>query len=171
MQVSTAKNFPSRYDIGDVVYFHPAISRFTLEEARQYAIMSRVASVSFRSGKVTYELAINVGANGVIEFYDTIPVADVDSLFVSSEDDLQAIEIVRGNDIGSSGEMVGLSSSIEEKLKRLCGRRCPEDPEAEMARLEKMAGEYLQGYQAMSSSDKRKAADRFSAIKNVNVCP
>lgn len=171
MQVSTAQSFPSRYDIGDVVYFHPAIARFTLEEARVSAILARVSSVTFRRGKVTYELAINVGESGTIEFYDAIPVAEVDSLFVSSEDDLQAIEIVRSNDIGSSGEMVGLSSSIEEKLKRLCERRCPEDPAGEMARLEELAGEYLRGYQAMSSSDKRLAANRFSVIKSGSVCP
>lgn len=171
MLVTTAKSFPSRYDIGDIVFFHPAISRFTLEEARVSAILARVESVSFREGKVTYELAINVGTEGTIEFYDAIPVAAVDSLFVSSEDDLQAIEIVRSTDIGSSGEMVALSYTIEEKLKRLAERRCPEDPEGEMKRLDEYAADYIAGYMAMSSAEKRKAADRFNVIKNDLVCP
>lgn len=171
MLVTTAQSFPSRYDIGDIVYFHPAISRMTVEEARIHAILSQITSVTFREGKVTYELAVNDGENGEIHFYTAIPVAEVDSIFVSSEDDLQAIEIVRGNEIGSSGEMVALSASIEEKLKRLCERRNPEDPEGEMLRLEDLAGEYLRGYQAMSSTDKRHAANRFSVIKSNTVCP
>jgi hypothetical protein len=165
MQVAIAQNFPSRYDIGDVVYFHPSVALMNMEEAREYAIMAQVSSVTFREGKVTYELYLNTGKDGEINFYQGIPVADVDSYYVTSEDDLQAVGYVRNTDIGSSGEMVGMARSIDEKLQRLAERRCPEDPEGEMKRLDEYARDYMEKFQALSSTDRRKCADRFSAIK------
>ena len=175
MLVTTAANFPSRYDIGDVVYFHPAITRMTREEARETAILAQVSSVTFFKGKVTYEIAVNVGGKGEIDFYHAIPVADVDSIFISSEDDLEAINVV-SSEIGSSGEMsngtmVALSYSIQEKLQRLAERRCPDDPEAEMKRMDEMARNAIAGYAGIPVSELRKAAQRFHCIKNETVMP
>lgn len=171
---TTAANFPSRYDIGDIVYFHPAITRMTREEARETAILSQISSVTFREGKVTYEIAVNVGGKGEIDFYHAIPVADVDSIFISSEDDLDAINVVSA-EIGSSGEMsngfVALSYSIQEKLQRLAERRCPDDPAGEMKRMDEHAQQVINAYRGIPVEELRKAAQRFHCIKHDTVMP
>lgn len=171
---TTAKNFPSRYDIGDIVYFHPAITRMSREEARESAILAQVSSVTFRAGKVTYEIAVNVGGKGEIDFYHAIPVADVDSVFISSEDDLEAIEIV-GSEIGSSGEMsngfVALSYSIQEKLQRLAERRNPDDPEGELKSFDDHVQKVICAYRGLDLAELRKAGQRFYCIKNDMVMP
>lgn len=164
MQVTTAGTLPSRYDIGDVVFYHPAINRMSVAEARSTALVTQVSSVTTLKGKVTYELAVASNAEAT-EFDHAIPVASVDELFVANEDDLQVIE-QRNTDIGSSGEMVALSYTIQEKLQRLAERRCPDDPEGELTRMDGYAQKAIEGIRGLDLAELRKAAQRFTEIKS-----
>lgn len=172
MQVITAK-IPSRYDIGDVVFYHPAINRLSVAEAKANAIVSQVSSVTLRDGKVSYELAVACNAE-CTEFFHDIPVASVDAAYVASEDDLEVIHAV-SSEIGSSGEMsngiLALSYTIQEKLQRLAERRCPDDPEGELQRMEEHTQKAIEGMRGLDLAELRKAAQRFHCIKNDLVIP
>lgn len=171
MQVIT--KIPSRYDVGDVVFYHPTVNRMSVAEAHSTAIVSQVSSVTLRDGKVSYELAVACNAEAT-EFDHSIPIASVDAAYVASEDDLEVIHAV-SSEIGSSGEMsngiLALSYTIQEKLQRLAERRCPDDPEGELQRMEEHTQKAIDSMRGLDLAELRKAAQRFHCIKNDLVIP
>lgn len=87
---TTAADYESRYEIGSTVYFHPGIKGMDLNQARTHALFARIDGVNFTAGKVTYELAMNIGTGDVPDFYEALLVASVDSIFVSSVADIDS---------------------------------------------------------------------------------
>lgn len=93
MFTAVASDFPSRYALGEEVYFHPGIQGFSSAQAIHYGLLARIGKVSFEEGKVTYDLAMNISHNlDKPEFYTALLVASVDSIFVASMKDLIAWE-------------------------------------------------------------------------------
>jgi hypothetical protein len=86
MELATAAeptSLPSRYAIGEPVYFHPAIHDFTPDQVQQHALKAKIMAVRFTKSKVLYELALDTALDpGPAEYYEAIPLADVDSYFV-----------------------------------------------------------------------------------------
>jgi hypothetical protein len=88
MELATAQNLPSRYSIGEPVFFHPAIHDFTPEQIAKNALRAKIVGVRFTEDKVLYELALDTALDpGEPEYYEAIPLADVDSYFVLNATD------------------------------------------------------------------------------------
>jgi len=92
MIITLSMALPSHHQIGDEVFLHPNPWRQTTE--RNSGFLCRVDKVNFRSGKVTYDLALHVvegDGEGNLEsrYYDAITIKDVDSSFVYSIKDLE----------------------------------------------------------------------------------
>lgn len=90
VELSTAANYPSRYAIGEPVYFHPAIHDFySAERIREKALRGKIVAVRFTESKVLYEIAVDTAVDpGPAEYYEAIPMADVDSYFVLNDADV-----------------------------------------------------------------------------------
>lgn len=86
MEIATAAEptlLPSRYAIGEPVFFHPAIHDFTPDQVQKHALKAKIMAVRFTKSKVLYELALDTALDpGPAEYYEAIPLADVDSYFV-----------------------------------------------------------------------------------------
>jgi len=107
---ATAADFPSRYPLGAHVYFHPGIQGMTDAEGITHGLLARIARVSFAEGKVTYDLAMNIANNTQLpHFYEAILVANVDSIFVASFDDLVSWTATRAEAVEA------LIGAIEER--------------------------------------------------------
>lgn len=83
---------PSRYPIGAEVYFHPNgwIFQYAGRPVTQ-ALRAKVVSVRFTDAKVLYDLALlcrqtDAEDRFYDEYYEAIPLRDVDSTFVFMDD-------------------------------------------------------------------------------------
>lgn len=132
MMLAIAMGLPSRYAIGQEVYFHPNMFKITPLNLR-LAFIARIEKVQFSGSKVTYDLALLVeegdaDGNMNTRFYDVIPVKDVDSTFVSSYQDIctehaRTLRIQTEEEIRQNPELYRKGYSLEEKLARLKDRR------------------------------------------------
>lgn len=93
MLISIAMSMlPSRYAIGAEVYFHP--DGWMFEHAGRplkQALKAKIVSVRFTSSKVLYDLALLCRQTDsedrfYDEYYEAIPLRDVDSTFVFQDD-------------------------------------------------------------------------------------
>lgn len=143
-------SYPSRYEIGQVVYFHPRIQSFGVNTAVNYGLRAAIGAVKFRGGKVTYELAMDMSPTiPEPEFYDAILVADVDSIFVASLEDLAQWNPEPGVDLGPQAVL-----AVEASLKYSPEQSTQISATASSAPVVEM-----------SPNDLRKAARRFGLIK------
>lgn len=132
MMLAIAMGLPSRYVIGQEVYFHPNMFKITPMNLR-LAFIGRIEKVQFSGSKVTYDLALLVeeaDANGHIEqrFYDAITVKDVDSTFVSTYQDIctehaRTLRLQTEEEIRLNPELGSKGYTMKEKLARLKDRR------------------------------------------------
>ncbi len=116
IQLNKVNNYPSRYAIGEVVYFHPGIQAMTATAGTAHALRARIEGVAFSESKVLYELAMDISPDPQTpHFYDAIAVASVDSTFVSSLADMQANEA--GQELAqdradvSAAQLAGMASA------------------------------------------------------------
>lgn len=117
MQISIAASLPSRYAIGEVVYFHPEITDMNPEEAERRAILAQIISVSFSQSKVKYELALDTSVDpGEPEFYDALPVAGVDSYFVKSKADVADMFALDSDTFRA--DAVSIDPELQENMMR-----------------------------------------------------
>ena len=132
MLLAIAMGLPSRYAIGQEVYFHPNMFKITPLNLR-LAFIGRIEKVQFSGSKVTYDLSLLVeeaDADGHIEqrFYDAITVKDVDSTFVSTYQDIctehaRTLRLLTEEEIRQNPELRNKGYTIGEKLARLKDRR------------------------------------------------
>lgn len=110
------QHFPSRYKMGEEVYFHPAIENLTLAQANQYAIPARIEGVAFSECKVTYDLSLlTPNHDGSFAYYDALPARCVDSIMVKSRADVATQDITRpaAVDFLPSGEVRALARDFK----------------------------------------------------------
>lgn len=89
---------PSRYPIGAEVYFHP--DGWTFQYAGRplnQALKAKVTSVRFTDAKVLYDLALLCRQTDsqdrfYDEYYEAIPLRDVDSTFVFRDDTISGVD-------------------------------------------------------------------------------
>lgn len=121
-----AADFPSRFAIGKEVLFHPNTWLLTLDNISA-AFKARIDKVQFSGSKVTYDLAIqcNDGKN-VLYFYDAITVKDVDSTFVTTQEEV-AYETARNARIDAENGTRALRQIEKREEAKLNGEIIPPD--------------------------------------------
>ncbi len=88
------------YACGTEVWFHPAIRRLNLGALHECAIRAKVLAVNVKPETVTYDLALDVAnPDADREYYEKIPVAQVDHFFVCTKADLQAENNLSGTEV------------------------------------------------------------------------
>lgn len=107
LAVASVPKYPV-YAVGTEVWFHPAIRRLNLGALYDHAIRAKVMAVNVKAETITYDLALDVAnPDAERDYYETIPVAQVDAFFVCTKDDLLAQN-------GLQGTEVAVASSVPE---------------------------------------------------------
>lgn len=122
MMIAVTTGLPSRYAIGQEVYFHPNMFEVTPDSTHK-AFPAKVMKVQFTGSKVTYDLALLTAdgdGSGEVSYsyYEAITVKDVDSTFVASYDD---ICLSHARELARIAKHDGYT--LAEKLERLKARR------------------------------------------------
>lgn len=133
MMLAIAMGLPSRYAIGQEVFFHPNMFKVTPLNYDLIAIPARIEKVQFSGSKVTYDLAVlceegDADGNVELRYYDAITIKDVDSTFVSSYEDIctehaRNLRIQTDEEIRQNPELQQQGYTLEQKLLRLKARR------------------------------------------------
>ncbi len=133
MLLAIAMGLPSRYAIGQEVYFHPNMFNVTPLNYDKIAIPARIEKVQFSGAKVTYDLAVlceehDAQGNVELRYYDAITIKDVDSTFVSTYQDIctehaRTLRIQTDEEIRQNPELASSGYTMNQKLLRLKARR------------------------------------------------
>lgn len=90
------QQFPSRYEMNEEVYFHPAIESLSVAEANSIGLRAKIVGVAFSESKVTYDLALMTPTmNDGPQYYEALPARSVDSIMVKSLTDVAAQDVTR----------------------------------------------------------------------------
>lgn len=125
-ELAVANNvMQSRYGIDQIVWMHPAINVLNLGALQDNALRAKVVGIHFIEGKTMYDLALDISTSGIGDYYEAIPLAQVDSFFVMSPEDLEHLNHINDqpDDFKSYASSLGTRSPAEV---RHCAQRFQE---------------------------------------------
>nr|DAF93718.1 MAG TPA: hypothetical protein [Myoviridae sp. ctshb19] len=113
--VASVPNQPV-YSVGTEVWFHPAIRTLNLGALQDVAIRAKVLGITVRETQIQYELAMDVSTSKVGDYYEAIPLAQVDSFFVLTKDHLLELNGLDDADVYKSYASAIPSSAVIRKF-------------------------------------------------------
>jgi len=107
------------YGVGTEVWFHPAIRTLNFGALQDVAIRAKVMGVTVRETQIQYELAMDVSSSKIGDYYEAIPLAQVDSFFVLTEDHLKELNGLGEEDVYKSyASAVPSTSTVRRFVQR-----------------------------------------------------